>query len=133
MAGQSILALADPNTAVPRALAGNTSGQPVIALLAGENQTLNRLMVCPYYTYNNITSATTTTVRSGAGVLHSITVNTTAAGAITIYDNTAASGTKIGTLKSSVAENTYTFDVAFGTGLTIVTAAASDITVSYTY
>jgi len=83
------------------------------------------------YSYRNITSATTTNVVSGPGVLKSITVNTTAAGTITIYDNTSATGTKIGTLKSSVAEGTYDFSAAFTTGLTIVTGAASDITVSY--
>lgn len=83
------------------------------------------------YDYTNIASATTTVVKSGTGILKAITVNTTAAGAITVYANTAASGTKIATLKSSVAEGTYEFNVAFATGLTIVTAAASDVTVSW--
>jgi hypothetical protein len=79
----------------------------------------------------NIAAAATTVIKTGPGVLHTLTVNTTAAGAITIYDNTLAAGTKIATIKASVAEQTFTYDVAFGTGLTIVTAAASDITVSY--
>lgn len=83
------------------------------------------------YSYTNIASATTTAIKSGQGVLRSITVNTTAAGAITVYDNTSATGTKIATLKASIAEQTFTFDAAFITGLTIVTAAASDITVSW--
>lgn len=83
------------------------------------------------YTYNNISTAATTVIKSSAGVLHSIVVNTTAAGAITVYDNTSGTGTKIGTLKASIAEGTYIFDVQFNTGLTIVTAAASDVTVSY--
>jgi hypothetical protein len=83
------------------------------------------------YIYRNITTATTTVVKSGAGVLKGITVNTTAAGTITIYDNTSAAGTKIGTLKSSVVEGTYEYNVAFATGLTVVTGAASDITVAY--
>lgn len=78
-----------------------------------------------------ISTATTTVVKSGAGVLHTIVVGETAAGAITVYDNTAASGTIIAVLKSSIGENTYTFDRAFTTGLTIVTAAASKIHVSY--
>lgn len=76
-----------------------------------------------------ITTAATTTVKSSAGKLVAIVVGTTAAGSITIYDNTAASGTKIGVLKSSIAEGTYLFNADFKTGLTIVTAAASDITV----
>lgn len=83
------------------------------------------------FNYNNISTATTTTVKSGVGVLHAITINTTAAGAITVYDNTAGSGTKIATFPSSAVVGTYLFDVAFTTGLTIVTAAASNITVSY--
>lgn len=100
-------------------------------LLSGENQTLNRETTIVNNTYSNITTATTTVVKGSAGYLHSITVNTTAAGTITIYDNTSAAGSKIGTLKASIGENTYVYDVAFGTGLTIVTGAASDITVSY--
>jgi len=83
------------------------------------------------FNYTNITTGTTTVVKSGTGILHSIVVNTTAAGTITVYDNTSAAGTKIGTLKASVVEGTYIFDVSFATGLTIVTAAASDITVSW--
>ena len=78
-----------------------------------------------------ISSATTTTCKTGAGVLHTIVVGETAAGAITIWDNTAASGTTLGVLKASLAEGTYTFNIAFSTGLTIVTAAASKITVSW--
>jgi len=78
-----------------------------------------------------ISTATTTTIKTGKGKLHSITVGETAAGAITIYDNTAASGTIISVLKSSVPEQTFVFNAVFRTGLTIVTAAASKITVSY--
>lgn len=85
----------------------------------------------PSFNFINIASAITTTVKSGAGHLHTIVVGTTAAGAITVYDNTAASGTKIGILKASIVEGTYTYDCQFSTGLTIVTAGASDITVTY--
>lgn len=95
-----------------------------------EDNTNGVLKVENRFSYANITSATTTVVKSGSGFLHAITVNTTAAGAITVYDNTSGSGTKIATLKSSVGEQTFTFNVIFNTGLTIVTAAASDITVS---
>lgn len=83
------------------------------------------------YLYDNITAATTTTVKSGQGVLKRIVINETAAGTIAIYDNTAGSGTLIGTLKASIAEQSLEYDAHFTTGLTIVTAAASDITVMY--
>lgn len=86
------------------------------------------------YRYTNITTQTTTVIKTGAGVLHTVCVNTQAAtGTITIYDNTAGSGTKIG-LATSVAgiPGCLTYDVAFVTGLTIVTATASpDVTVSW--
>lgn len=78
-----------------------------------------------------ISTNTTTTVKSGTGRLHSITVGETAAGTITIYDNTAGSGTIIGVLKASIVEGTYHFPVKFTTGLTVVTAGASKITVNY--
>ena len=50
-----------------------------------------------------------------------------------IYDNTAASGTKIGTVTVFASTNPcLTYDVNFKTGLTLVTAtASSDLTVSY--
>ena len=84
------------------------------------------------YKHSNIASATTTVVKSGPGVLHNITINTTAAGTITVYDNTSAAGTKIATIAASpVIGSCFEFDVSFVNGLTIVTAAASDITVSY--
>ncbi len=98
---------------------------------SGEDQTTDVLKVENRYAYANIATATTTVVKSGSGFLHTLTVNTTAAGTITIYDSTAASGNKIGTLKASVVEQTFTYDVALTTGLTIVTAGASDVSVSY--
>jgi hypothetical protein len=84
------------------------------------------------YSYNNISSDTTTVVKSGAGFLHSIVINTLAAtGTATVYDNTAGSGTKIATI-ATAAMGTLLYDIAFGTGLTIVTAtAAPDLTVCY--
>lgn len=86
------------------------------------------------YAYQNISTDTTTALKSGPGYLHTVCVNTpVATGTITIYDNTAASGTKIGTITSFTSlPGCFTYDVAFWTGLTIVTAtAAPDITVAF--
>lgn len=82
------------------------------------------------YKHTYISTATDTVVKSGAGVLHTITIGETAAGAITVYDNTSATGTVIAVLKASIAEQTFTLDVAFNTGCTITTAAASKLTVA---
>lgn len=88
-------------------------------------------MIDTPYTNAYISTATTTTLKSGHGQLHSITVSETAAGTVTVYDNTAGSGTVIAVLKASIAEQTYFFDVSFNTGLTVVTAGASKLSVSY--
>lgn len=85
--------------------------------------------------YAHISTSTTTTVKSGAGTLKAIIVNTlgTVASTTTIYDNTAGSGTVIGVINTLALGGTFTFDVQFTTGLTIVTTgtAAPDLTVSY--
>jgi hypothetical protein len=87
--------------------------------------------------FANITTATTTTPKSAAGILHNLTINTFIASAtITIYNNTAASGAKIATLTlpstiTSLAPLVLNFDLEFSTGLTIVTSAATDLTVTY--
>lgn len=86
------------------------------------------------YAYKNITTDATTTLKSAPGYLHTVCINTPAAtGTITIYDNTAGSGTKIGTITSFASINgCFIYDVAFWTGLTIVTATATpDITVTF--
>jgi hypothetical protein len=82
--------------------------------------------------FTNITSATTTTVYTGKCILERIVVNTDAAGAITIYDNTAGSGTKIGTLEASAPLGGYEYGCLCSTGVTIVTGAATDLTVVVT-
>lgn len=82
-------------------------------------------------TYNRISTATTTTVKSGAGVLNSITINTTSIGSITVYDSLSASGNIIAVFPASATMGTYTYNVNFTIGLTIVTAGASDLTVSF--
>ena len=84
----------------------------------------------------NIAGAATTVVKNGIGVLKRIIVNkAVASGVINIYDNTAGSGTKIGTITNPAvllhSQISLEFDCKFSTGLTIVTSAADDITVVY--
>lgn len=83
--------------------------------------------------YTRISSATTTTAKSGPGVLRSIVITGGTMGNITVYDNTAASGTIIAafTFGESDGHGGYEFGVPFSAGLTIVTAAATNLTVIY--
>src|SRR4051812_27926772 len=85
--------------------------------------------LCAPFAYRNITTTATTVVKSGAGWLHSVCINKpVASSVITLYDNTAGSGTVIATITlpaTLLAEGGNAceeFDIAFGTGLTIVTA-----------
>lgn len=86
--------------------------------------------------YSNQTATTTgVTIKTGKGMLHAITFNNpVATGVITLYDNTAASGTKIATITvpASPQPVTLTYDIAFTNGLEVVIAtAAQDLTISY--
>lgn len=88
------------------------------------------------YSYSRISTNATTVVKSGYGTLHSITVNSVGGSpsTITVYDNTAASGTIIAVIDGDIGVNSYIYDIAFNTGLTVVTNSTTtfaDLTVSY--
>lgn len=87
------------------------------------------------FTYKNITTLASTVVKTGSGSLHAIILNTTAAGTVTIFDNSACSGTKIATLATfataAPVQPPQVYDVTFNTGLCVQTSVAEDITVSF--
>lgn len=102
------------------------------------NPSTNNLFVEQQATALNITTQTTTTVKTGEGVLHSIIINTPLAnGTIAIYDNTAGSGTLIGTITMPATLLTtgpyvVEYHAKFAIGLTIVTGSANqNITVTF--
>jgi hypothetical protein len=64
----------------------------------------------------------------GSGVLQSVSINTTAAGAITLADSTGT----IAILKASLSEGNYVYNVSFADYLSISQAAASDATYIHT-
>lgn len=82
--------------------------------------------------YANITAATTTVVKSGAGLLHLILVAQASAsgGTISIYDNTTGSGPSICVL-GTTTQGANTFNVNFNTGLTIVSTSTLNAMVAY--
>lgn len=88
------------------------------------------------YSFKSIATATTTVVKTGAGQLHQLIVAGGTLGTIKVYDNTAASGTVIldtitpATLTGS-GPFVVTLDVTVATGITVVTGAATVITVTY--
>lgn len=126
-----------------KALLNDASGN---AITQGQKTSANSLPVvlssdqsavtlsAPSYSYKHVAGAATNTVKSGSGILHTLGLNAcTGSTVVTIYDNTTASGTTIAIVNQGPPSgSTLTYDIAFTTGLTIVTAGAStDITVSY--
>lgn len=81
--------------------------------------------------YAYISSATTTQVFTGPGVLKSIILGETAVGSIKIIDGISGSTTNLAELKASIVEGEYEFNVSVSAGLRIITAGASKLTVVY--
>lgn len=93
------------------------------------------------YSYKHISSANAsstagTVVRGGAGELGSITINTTSAQIVKIYDgdsSATSTATLIAQIKASTAEQTLVYNVRVLKGIVIETPAsyAGSITVSH--
>lgn len=90
------------------------------------------------YSYLNIAAGqATTVVKASAGTLHSIVLNSaaTATNTTTVYDHASGAGTVIAipAVVTATVPTTLLFDIAFATGLTIITATANggNMTVCY--
>ncbi len=86
--------------------------------------------------YAHLNSTGTTTIKSGAGILRRVVINTkgSASNTFTIYDNTSGSGTVIAAIDTvNGVLGHFEYNVAFSTGLTVVdaTGTSADITVIY--
>jgi hypothetical protein len=86
------------------------------------------------YEYKHVTADTQ--VKGTPGRLHMVTINTvTTGGVLTIYDNTAESGTVIAAITLVAADKpaTLTYDVLAKTGIYVGFdgALAADVTLSY--
>lgn len=107
-------------------------------LISGEDQTNDVIKTEQQFSYSRKTADGLIT--SGAGFLHTVTLapTDTAAlpGSITLYDNTAESGTVIFTTYFAAAyfaPVTLTFDVAFTTGLYAGFSTTNDVAVTVSY
>jgi len=92
---------------------------------------LGKLETAPRYAH--ISTATTSILKYGPGMIHQIIVNNPTNNAITVYDNTAASGAVIAIIDPDSGATPFVLDyhVGFQNGLTIVTAGTPDMTVVY--
>lgn len=87
------------------------------------------------WTYANITTQTTTLVKTGPGILHSVTINKpVATGTIELDDALTNTTPKIGTITVPTGPFPVTliYDVEFTIGLSVTTGTATqDITIAY--
>jgi hypothetical protein len=93
------------------------------------------------YQYSHIAATTATAVKAVSGFVHTVTVNTSAAGTVSIFDLAAASCTGtpstntvavITTPSATTGLASYTFDVNTLNGICVQESAGSmDVTVSY--
>lgn len=84
--------------------------------------------------YAHVSSNTTTTIKSGSGILSTVCLNKAGiTNTATLYDNTAGSGTVIAVIDTTLTVGTRAYDAVFSTGLTVVTSGgtAADLTLSY--
>lgn len=80
----------------------------------------------------NIVGNATTVIKTGAGCLISVIINTKgAAGAVKLYDDPAAANNPIGSIDSAAFAGPIKYGLAFTKGLVVVTTGAPDVTVVY--
>jgi hypothetical protein len=106
--------------------------------IAGEDVAIDVLKTEQRFAYSQVTADTA--VKSAPGFLHTLTFAQTdaapTAGTITVYDNTAESGTKIfeWNLTTTVfMPFTVTIDATFATGLYVGFATTADVAVTVSY
>ena len=84
------------------------------------------------YTYNNITTSAQTTVKSSAGILGLVAVNSTLVSAVRGYDNTVSGGNVLFTIPAGTTPASIRYEVRFATGLTVSSGATADnLTIMY--
>lgn len=77
-----------------------------------------------------ISTNTTTVCKYGSGKITNILILDNA-GTITLYDNTAASGTVLGTIDANKIYGSIPTDIIFNNGLTVVTTTGAKLVISY--
>lgn len=104
------------------------SGMPVAnqTVQSGEDLGANVTRVSDSGTSTRITTATTTVVAAGRGNIKRLVFPTALTGAVTAYDNTAASGTVLVSYPIG-SVGTQTLGIEYNVGCTILTAAADQV------
>lgn len=110
-----------------------TRGDAIPVLLVDGTNTVYSAAPVVAEASTRISTSTTTLVKTGAGRLHRITIGAlgTVASSVTVYDALTATGTAIAVINSLTLYGTFTYELPFTTGLTVVTTGtvAPDVVV----
>lgn len=112
------------NALVP--LAVNSSGQVVLAPISGELAQFNRLAAGPIVKHSAVLSADTTVV-TGACIFYGVKV-VTAGTNISVYDNTASSGTAVITTEGTATAGAMIYPAGPGVGVLMDNGIRLDLT-----
>lgn len=91
-------------------------------------------MSVQYVSYANVTQAAAATIKTGPAKLFGLTVTASSSGTVTIYDNTAASGTVVFTKASLAVGDVIHFGgtgIAAKNGLHVVCGGTATVNVLY--
>jgi hypothetical protein len=87
------------------------------------------------FQYTHISTATNTLIKTASATLHTVVINGGTAGAVSVFDATAAACTGGSTVAiiatSTVSSETLAYDIQTTNGLCVTTAAATDVTISW--
>jgi hypothetical protein len=114
--------------------AGTTDNPSVVRLadaIEGENEVLHRMMTAPAFNFTRTTTATTTLVKTGEGIMSGIFVEVVLAGTVTVYDSLTASGSNPLVLPVGTVAGFHPFPLKFSVGLTVVTSNTDKISVGF--
>lgn len=115
------------------------NGDGTYSMQAGTDATIDIQKVEQRFSSSGVITSDTA-VKSGLGFVHAITISPNdaapTAGTIDVYDNTAASGTKLFTWTLTTAvftPFTVILDVSFATGLYVDFTTTADVAVAVSY
>lgn len=119
-----------PNTILNTNYNGNTTNNQIDCLILTTARLGELNSEAKYFHISGV--AATYNLKYGAGKLHRIVFNNTSGTSVTIYDNTIAAAPIVGIITTTAGQASMEYDVAFNTGLTIVTLGNNlDATVIY--
>ncbi len=124
-----IASLASIDAGTPAALGQTTMAASMPVTVASNQTNIPTIFQGPTTAFVRISTNGTTVVKSGAGILRRIIKMS--GGNLTLYNNTAASGTVIQVISGTNPTGTLVYDIPFTIGLTIVSASGPDAVIVY--